>query len=173
MTVEDEEFEKVDYSNSNHADSALVGSSFKSCNFSATKLNGSRLVDCTFTDCSFIGTEFGETTLLDCRFLRCKFDTSSFILSEQTRTIFEECLLREIDMQQSSLHGLSFPKSELQSLNMHNLEHFKELDFSEAAELGVLQGMSKLTASKVSMEQMPALGLLLSEELGLSIENHI
>ena len=133
--VEDQVFEKKDFTihplpkgeyefcsflNCNFSDSDLKGISFSGCEFNACNLTlaktlGTAFKEVKFRDCKLVGIHFEicSPLLFEVNFENCILDFSSFFKLKIKKTRFLNCSLKEVDFVEADLMGSSFDGSDL------------------------------------------------------------
>jgi fluoroquinolone resistance protein len=127
--VEDEKFEKIDFTEQPIRKGTYEHCTFINCNFSNTNLSEIEFAECTFKDCNLSTAKLDRTALKDVKFKDCKmlglhFQNCSEFLFEVS---VENCILNLSGFYKRNLKKTQFINSSL-----------RETDFSEADLTGSL-----------------------------------
>lgn len=120
--IQDEVFERTDFTQISLTKGEYDGCIFNGCNFSEYDLSEFNFINCEFNDCNLSLAKLNKTAFQEVRFSGCKllglqFDTcSDFSLSFS----FDNCLLNHSVFYKKKIKHTSFRNSQL-----------KETDFSE------------------------------------------
>lgn len=174
MLVEDQVFEKKN--------ELAVGSyescQFISCNFEGAKFSSYKFIDCIFDmcnlslilqedmmiqDCQFknckiLGFQFGQanTFNLSFSFTNCVLDHSSFHGVKIKKTIFKDCLLREVDFERSDCSQAIFDNCDLQSAIFYQTT-LEQTDFRTAYNYMLDPEYNKIKGAKFTLAGIPGL----------------
>jgi uncharacterized protein YjbI with pentapeptide repeats len=121
--VEDESFEKKDYSKTPLGVADYDDCTFTSCNFSNADLSSLNFSGCTFIDCDLSNVKLLKTGLKNTRFKGCKM----------IGLRFDDCepFLFEVSFDNCTLNLSSFYKRKLAKTRFANC-NLKEVDFADA-----------------------------------------
>lgn len=123
--IEEEEFNKIDYTETALAKGEYELCTFKGCDFSNSELSKIKFIECEFVDCNLsssniFGTSFQDVKFIDCRmlgirfdlcdsfglamdFLNCQLNHSSFYQVKLMNSSFLNCKLKDIDLSETNL----------------------------------------------------------------------
>jgi len=133
--VEDQTFDKIDFTNKPLAKGDYDHCTFLHCDLSTVNLSEIKFVDCVFDGCNLSMAVMSTTVLRDLRFVNCKMlgvrfdqasafgfacrfegcalDHSSFYQMKIKKTEFLRCQLRQVDFSGADLSQSSFDGCDL------------------------------------------------------------
>jgi len=120
--IDDQVFEKIDFSEESIEKAEYNYCSFVDCNLSGLNLSNFSFIECTFDNCNLSNIKTGNTAIQDAKFAHCKLmgvhfsDCNDFLLSFE----FNDC-----DLSFSSFHKLKIKKTKFNNCNL------QEVDFVE------------------------------------------
>ena len=186
--IQDQNFDKLDYTQEPLAKGEYENSTFTNCNFEETNLNDIKFISCDFHDCNWSlaqlnGTVLREVKFKDCKMLGLQFETcndfglsfsfencqlnhSTFFQMNIKKTIFQNCQLREIDFSESNLSNVVFDNCDLSQAIFINTV-LDKADFRTAYNYSIDPESNRLKKAKFSI--LGISGLL--DKYDLVIEN--
>lgn len=186
--IQDQNFDKLDYTQEPLAKGEYENSTFTNCNFEETNLNDIKFISCDFHDCNWSlaqlnGTVLREVKFRDCKMLGLQFETcndfglsfsfencqlnhSTFFQMNIKKTIFRNCQLREIDFSESNLSNVVFDNCDLSQAIFINTV-LDKADFRTAYNYSIDPESNRLKKAKFSI--LGISGLL--DKYDLVIEN--
>lgn len=115
--------------------SFFVKSNFENCIFQKGKSLQLAFFGCNFKNCKFIQFDFRSIPIgadggcfSECHFLRCNFKGRQFEYPHFDLCIFEKCLLKNINFNDSSFHKTKFI-GDLEDITFNGLYHKKSTGF--------------------------------------------
>ncbi len=140
--IEDQKFEKVDYTQDPLSIGEYENCQFINCNFANTDLSDIYFSDCHFTGCNMgmvklLKTTFSNARFKDCKLLglhfedcnavlftvdfeKCILDLSSFYKLKIKKTRFKDSSLREVDLTEADLTGCTLDNCDLWQATFDN-----------------------------------------------------
>jgi fluoroquinolone resistance protein len=121
--IEDENFDRIDFTKKPFAVADYEGCSFMNCNFSNEDLSSIHFIDCVFSGCNISLVKLYKTLFRDVEFKDCKmlgmplYDCNNVLLSAG----FDNCILNHSSFFKLNLKKMRFNSSTL-----------IEVDFTEA-----------------------------------------
>ena len=186
--IQDQNFDKLDYTQEPLAKGEYENCTFTNCNFEETNLNDIKFISCDFHDCNWSlaqlnGTVLREVKFRDCKMLGLQFETcndfglsfsfencqlnhSTFFQMNIKKTIFRNCQLREIDFSESNLSNVVFDNCDLSQAIFINTV-LDKADFRTAYNYSIDPESNRLKKAKFSI--LGISGLL--DKYDLVIEN--
>ncbi len=176
--IEQELFERQDFTQSSLKDGEYEGCRFNNCDFSNGSLSGITFIDCMFYDCNLSMTSLLKTVFRDVTFHRCKmlglrFDTchpwgltfrfeectlnhSSFYQLKVPKTIFKQCTMQEVD-----LTGCDFTESVLEQCDLANALFdrtiLEKADLRYSSNYSIDPENNRIKKAKFSLSGLPGL----------------
>lgn len=126
--IEDQQFEKIDFTGSPLQLANYEGCTFLNCNFSNTNLSEISFAECEFKGCNLSTCKLGKTALKDVKFIECKMlglrfeDCSNFLFEVN----FDSCVLNL-----STFYAMKIKKTRFKNCTLHETD-FTETDLSAA-----------------------------------------
>ena len=170
--IQDQNFDKLDYTQEPLAKGEYENCTFTNCNFEETNLNDIKLMNCDFHDCNWSlaqlnGTVLREVNFKDCKMLGLQFETcndfglsfsfencqlnhSTFFQMYIKKTIFRNCQLREIDFSESNLSNVVFDNCDLAQAIFINTV-LDKADFRTAYNYSIDPESNRLKKAKFSI----------------------
>lgn len=133
--MEDQTFDKIDFTNKPPAKGEYDHCTFVHCDLSSVNLSEIKFVDCVFNGCNLAMAVMSTTVLRDLRFVNCKMlgmrfdqasafgfactfegcvlDHSSFYQRKMKKTVFLRCQLKGVDFSGADLSQASFDGCDL------------------------------------------------------------
>ncbi len=170
--IQDQNFDKLDYTQEPLAKGEYENCTFTNCNFEETNLNDIKLMNCDFHDCNWSlaqlnGTVLREVNFKDCKMLGLQFETcndfglsfsfencqlnhSTFFQMNIKKTIFRNCQLREIDFSESNLSNVVFDNCDLAQAIFINTV-LDKADFRTAYNYSIDPESNRLKKAKFSI----------------------
>ena len=170
--IQDQNFDKLDYTQEPLAKGEYENSTFTNCNFEETNLNDIKFISCDFHDCNWSlaqlnGTVLREVKFRDCKMLGLQFETcndfglsfsfencqlnhSTFFQMNIKKTIFRNCQLREIDFSESNLTNVVFDNCDLAQAIFINTV-LDKADFRTAYNYSIDPESNRLKKAKFSI----------------------
>lgn len=169
--IEDQQFEKIDFSEKALAEGDYEGCSFINCNFSNADLARLNFTDCQFTGCNLSLTKLSKTTFNDVAFKDCKllglhFDTCneflftvdfdncnldmcSFYKRKMKNTCFKNSSLQEVDFTEADLTGATFHNCNLARAAFENTL-LEKADFRSAYNYSIDPEINRVKKARFS-----------------------
>ncbi len=170
--IQDQNFDKLDYTQEPLAKGEYENCTFTNCNFEETNLNDIKFMNCDFHDCNWSlaqlnGTVLREVKFKDCKMLGLQFETcndfglsfsfencqlnhSTFFQMNIKKTIFRNCQLREIDFSESNLTNVVFDNCDLAQAIFINTV-LDKADFRTAYNYSIDPESNRLKKAKFSI----------------------
>lgn len=176
--VEDETFEKIDFSANALPRGDYDHCIFISCNFSGADLSGIHFSACEFTGCNFSMANLAGTALKDVKFKDCKllglhFEyCNDFLFSIDIDTCllnlssFYKMKLKKTRFKNSSLQEADFSEADLSAADFHNCDLLKAVfsntilekgDFRTAYNYSIDPARNRIKKARFSMEGIAGL----------------
>ena len=186
--VEEQHFEKIDFSenplikgeyehctfvncvfaNADLSDFVFAECEFKGCNMSLAKITRTAFRDVSFIDCKLLGLHFEgcNNFLFAVDFDTCFLNLSSFYKLGLKKMKFKDCSLHEVDFTESDLNTATFDNCDLAhaTFDRTNLE---KTDFRTSFNYSIDPEANKIKGAKFSLNGIP--GLL--HRYNIEIEN--
>ena len=126
-------FLNCDFSSTNIVQSDFIDCLFDNCNFAMVKLNHSGLKNCDFVNSKMVGVDFSVCNdfLFSVNFKNCQLDYATFFQKKMKKTIFIDCVLKEVDFSEVDLSESIFQSCDLTGTVFENTILFKA-DFRTA-----------------------------------------
>lgn len=182
--IEDQNFEKQDYTTVALPLAVYENCRFHLCNFSGTNLSGIHFIDCTFNncnlstatmnkvvfrdvvfkDCKMVGLHFEtcDSFLIAMSFENCQLQLSSFYGMKIKKTPFRNCMLHEVDFTDADLSGSVFEHSDLFKASFYNT-NLEGADLRTASNYAIDPEANKIQKSRFALAGLP--GLLLKYKI--------
>lgn len=186
--IEEQKFNKVDYSETALPKGEYELCTFNGCDFSNSELSKIKFIECEFVGCNLssaniIGASFQEVKFEDCKmlgvrfdlcdgfglaldFTNCQLDHSSFYQVKLINSSFLNCKLKDIDLTEANLSGVQFKTCDLQRA-IFGRSNLEKTDFRTASNYSIDLQNNKVKGSKYSLNGVA--GLL--EKYQIIIEN--
>ena len=170
--IQDQNFDKLDYTQEPLAKGEYENCRFTNCNFEETNLNDIKFMNCDFQDCNWSlaqlnGTVLREVKFKDCKMLglqfencndfglsfsfdNCQLNHSTFFQMNIKKTIFRNCQLREIDFSESNLTYVVFDNCDLAQAIFINTV-LDKADFRTAYNYSIDPESNRLKKTKFSI----------------------
>ena len=174
----DATYENIDYTGLPLALGEYEGCIFHNCNFSNSNLGKVSFIDCVFSHCNISNARLAEAIIRDVQFNHCKmmglhFETcsdflfsasftqctlnlSSFYKLKIKNTVFNDCILHEIDFTDTDLTGASFTNCDLKGATFDNTL-LEKADLSTAYNYIIDPDRNKIKKARFSKEGLPGL----------------
>jgi len=189
QVIEDQEFNKVDYTKIALQKGEYELCTFIGCNFSNSELSKIKFIECEFVGCNLssaniFGTSFQEVKFEECKmlgirfdlcdgfglaieFTNCQLDLSSFYQVKLTNSIFLDCKLIEVDFTEANLSKIKIDNCDLAGA-VFERTNLEKANFSTAFNYSIDPEINKLKGASFSM---PAItGLLDEYQLKIGIQ---
>ena len=178
LYVENNTFEKEDFSTNRLEKGEYDRCTFKSCNFSESLLNEIRFTDCTFENCNLSlaqlnMTSFQLTNFIGCKMLglkfencsqfglsfsfeHCQMDHCSFFKTKARGTRFSNVQLREADFTECDLTESVFHNCDLLHA-VFERTNLEKVDFRTANNYAINPNTNRIKKAKFSLAGLPGL----------------
>ena len=93
MSVVNQNFSGVDWSDSDLTGQSVVNCNFVACDFSSSDFSRSSLVNCTFVSCNLEDACFDRVSITNCTFTSCDLADAQFERASRTNVSFRNCNL--------------------------------------------------------------------------------
>jgi fluoroquinolone resistance protein len=169
--IEDKTFENIDYTTKSLTNTIYTNCVFSYCNFTKTDLSYTSFEDCTFNICIFSeaivnltrfkNVIFNETKMMGFDFTNCKeflfeltfkncpLDYASFFDKKMRNTVFDNCILKEVDFTKADLTMATFTNCDLQDATFDDTI-LEKADFSSAINFNIDPQQNKIRKAKFS-----------------------
>jgi fluoroquinolone resistance protein len=176
--VEDEAFEKKDYTKAPLSIADYDNCIFTHCNFANTDLSGTSFSECTFTGCDLsnvkllktgfkniqfkgckmLGLHFDncEPFLFEVAFDNCTLNLSSFYKRKLVKTRFINCTLKEVDLAEADLSSTVFTNCDLAGAVFDNT-NLEKTDLRTAYNYSIDPGKNKIKKARFSINGVAGL----------------
>lgn len=170
--VEEETFDKIDFTEKPLAKGHYENCSFSNCNLSNADLSGIHFSECTFTGCNLSLAKLGSTKLHDIKFKDCKllglrfdhcddflfsvhFDDcilklSSFYKRKLKKTVFRNTNLQEADFTEADVSGSVFDNCDLLRATFVNAV-LEKADFRTAYNYAIDPEINRIKKARFSI----------------------
>jgi uncharacterized protein YjbI with pentapeptide repeats len=170
--IEDENFEKRDFTATPLPLGEYENCTFKDCEFANTDLREIRFVDCTFLSCNLTMAHLAGTVLRDINFINCKmvglhFENcsqfalsfsidncnlmhASFFRTKIKSTVFKNSVLHDVDFTDCDLSGCVFDRCDFKGAKFDNTI-IEKADFSTAFNYSIDPEVNRMKKAKFSM----------------------
>lgn len=170
--IQDQNFDKLDFTQEPLAKGEYENCTFSNCNFEETNLNDIKFMNCAFHDCNWSlaqlnGTVLREVKFKDCKMLglqfencndfglsfsfeNCQLNHSTFFQMNIKKTIFRNCQLIEIDFSESNLTNVVFDNCDLAQAIFINTV-LDKADFRTAYNYSIDPESNRLKKAKFSI----------------------
>ena len=177
--IEQQLFNKQDYSETALPAGDYDNCNFRDCNFAGSDLSGRRFMDCTFNGCDLSNTKaikssFQETVFKECkvlgfhfdqcdqlgltvRFENCQLDHSSFYQVKLNHTVFLNTSLREVDFSESDLRNTILDQCDLLNATFDHT-NLERANLTSALNYSIDPENNRIQGARFSMPA--AIGLL-------------
>lgn len=184
---EQKTFTKVDFSDKNLSERGFETCLFINCTFSQSDLSNSDFLDCKFDNCDLSMVKFNNTGLKNISFIGCKLlgidftrcrdfllsfyfekcslDYSTFHKKKINKTIFKDCIIKEVDFSYADLTASSFQNCDL-SRTLFQQTILEKVDFRTANNYSIDPELNRIKKAKFSSSGI--IGLL--DKYQISIE---
>jgi fluoroquinolone resistance protein len=161
-TVAGKEFHDCVFSGIRSGESALskcrfISCSFKKCDLSNLTVKGSTFRDVAFEECKLLGVNWTTAaTVSHLNFFRCVLNYSNFIGLDLRKSIFKECVAREMELAHANLsetdcQGTDFAGTKFLHTNL------SKADFRRASNYAIRPDDNILKQAKFSLPEATAL----------------
>jgi uncharacterized protein YjbI with pentapeptide repeats len=178
LNLEDQTFEKLEFSLSTYPKGQYENCSFIACDFSNANLSNYIFIDCVFTTCNLSLAKLSKTTLRNVHFIECKltglhfedcypfgmtlcFDGcnlthSSFFKTSIKETVFKKCLLLETDFAASDLTACVFELCDLSGALFDNTI-LEKADLRTSFHFSINPASNRIKKAKFSLSGLAGL----------------
>lgn len=185
--VEDQIFEKEDFTTKYLTKGDYDYCTFINCNFLESNLADIRFLECEFKDCNLSLVKLHKTIFRDVKFFSCKMmglnidegsqfnfsvnfhdcilNYSSFYAKVIKNAVFKNTSLHEVDFSGCDLTGASFDGCDMKDAKFENT-NLEKCDFREATNYIIDPVKNRLKKTKFSLEGLP--GLLYNYDILIS-----
>lgn len=182
-------FSNVDYVEKTLRNREFVKCEFVSCNFHKSDLSGNEFDNCTFKQCDFSMVDITNTGFRNAKFIGCKMlgldftrcskfafsfqfeqcylDYSNFFGTKLRKTIFDNCMLKEVEFSETDLTSSEFKKCDLTGATFSN-SLLEKVDFRTAINFAIDPDTNKLKRAKFSALNLA--GLLFRHNLDIDFD---
>jgi len=176
--IEDQIFEKENYTQKPLLQAEYENCRFVDCDFSNAVLNGIRFLECTFTGCnlssaSIVNTAFIDVSFTGSKMLGLHFETcnqfglalafnssvlnhSSFYQTKLKKTVFKDCKLVEVEFTEADLSSAVFSDCDLSGAGFENT-NLEKTDFRTAGHYTIDLEKNKCKKARFSQAGLPGL----------------
>lgn len=176
--IEEEIFERQDFTESALAKGSYENCSFINCNFSSADLSEVRFVECEFRDCNMSMADFADTGFREVRFIdskllglsfhscnkvlfsatfeNCLLNLSSFYKMNLKNAVFRNCSLHEADFTEADLTGALFDSCDLDRA-IFSGTILEKADLRAAYNYSIDPDANKIRKARFSLEGIPGL----------------
>ena len=170
--IENEIFEKADYSkvklakgeyddctfknclflNVNVSETIFIDCEFVNCNFSNSYLKNTSFRSVIFKNCKLLGLQFNDCNpfLLSIGFEECHLNIVSFYKMKLKNTKFNKCKLQEVDFSETDLTNASFNNCDLIG-SIFNATILEKADFRTSYNYSIDPEINRLKKAKFSL----------------------
>ncbi|HUC96590.1 MAG TPA: pentapeptide repeat-containing protein [Candidatus Saccharimonadales bacterium] len=138
-------------------DSNMAAAKFPNSSWHVIELINSR---CT-------GMQITEGVLKDVLFKGCKLDMVNFRFSKLTNTIFDNCVVKEMDFYNAELKNVKFIDCEIDNVEF-SASKLQSVDFTES-QIVLIKGTPSLKGAIISNEQLIHLAPYFAAEFGIKV----
>lgn len=182
--IEDQTFEKVDYTQKPLPQGEYDYCTFAHCNFSHSDLSGINFLECKFIDCNLSlaklhKTSFRDVQFKDCKLLgllfencseyglsftfdHCSLDDSSFFGTKIKNTVFRNAVLKGVDFSGCDVSHSVFDHCDLAGASFENT-NLEKADFRTAYNYTIHPEINRMKKAKFSLSGVR--GLLVQYDL--------
>lgn len=176
---EDKTYTNINYSNKEVQSREFINCSFENCDLSSSDFSHTDFTSCTFSDCNLSLIRLKDTLLNDVKFINCKMtgvdfsicnkyiflveftqshlDLSSFYGMKVTKTVFNNCSLKEVDFEEANFKESTFEKCDFMRANfMHT--NVEKCDFRSSYDYSIHPANNIIKKAKFSATEI--MGLL-------------
>jgi fluoroquinolone resistance protein len=176
--IEDEVFDKIDFTQQRIIKGEYDNCTFTGCNFSGTDLTEISFSECKMTDCNLsmaiiAKAAFKDVQFKNCKLLGLKFDEcsdflfsvsfelcvlhlSSFYKSRLKKTRFLGCNLKEVDFTEADLTSAVFENCDLTDAHFERTV-LEKADLRTAFHYSIDPDINSIKGAKFSIEGIPGL----------------
>jgi uncharacterized protein YjbI with pentapeptide repeats len=142
-------FIECNFSNAHASNIQFVECKFVDCNFSNAIVKDTAFKDVTFVNCKLIGVRFYEVDnfLLKMEFVNCLLGFSSFRELKITNTHFKSCQLEEVEFALSELSGSIFDHCDLKNATFEQT-NLEKVDFRTAFAFRIDPDQNRIKGAK-------------------------
>jgi uncharacterized protein YjbI with pentapeptide repeats len=177
--IEDEVFEKIDFSIKNIEKAEYENCTFKDCNFSSSDLSHISFTECTFDTCNLSTAKinlssFKTVDFINCKllglhfeqcndflfavsFTNCTLNLSSFYKRNMKKTTFTNCIIHEVDFTEVDLSASVFSECDLSNSIFENT-NLEKVDLNTSYNYIIDPEKNKIKKAKFALNGL--LGLL-------------
>lgn len=188
LYIEEEVFERKDYSADGFPKGSYENCRFLHCNFSNVDLSDCKFISCEFTGCNLslariMSTAFREVIFRDCKMLglpfeqchqlgltisleNCTLNHSSFYKLNIKKTIFKHTQLQETDFTECDLTGSLFDDCDLKRA-VFDSTILEKCDFRTSHNYSIDPEINRIKKAKFSLPE--ALGLLDKYDIDIDV----
>lgn len=128
LYIEEQTFEKIDFSREPLKKGEYEGCSFKYCDFGDSDLKEVRFIDCVFLECNLSTARLHNTALQDIQFNHCKLLGIHF---EECKSFGFAVKFKHCQLDHSTFYQVSLAKAAFSNCRLHEVD-FTESNLSEA-----------------------------------------
>lgn len=176
--IEDQTFEKIDFTANKPTATEYEYCQFRNCNFAGVDLSGFRFMECSFSDCDWSNVKLSGATLNDVRFVGCKIlgvhfedcnevlfavslencvlNFSSFYKRAAKKTEFRSCSLQEVDFTDADLTAAVFENCDLHNTHFENTT-LEKADLRTAFNYSIDPELNRIRKAKFGKEGLAGL----------------
>ncbi|WP_139959129.1 pentapeptide repeat-containing protein [Flavicella sediminum] len=176
--IEEETFEKKDFSETRLEKGHYEICVFSNCNFSNSNLSEVQFIECEFYDCNFSmanlnQTVFNDVIFKDCKMLGLHFEKSSnfgfsiqvensqlnhasFYGKKMAKSIFRKCKLQEVDFTNSDISGAVFDECDLRNATFDR-SNLQKTDFRNSYDYTIDPEDNQIKGAKFSLQSVAGL----------------
>ena len=146
-------FEGCDFSESNLSYSIFTDCVFSNCNLTLCKVVESAFRDTCFGSCKIMGVLFDSCmqSSISISFKESNLSNSSFFKLKMKRTIFEDCILSEVDFSDAILAESSSLNCDLNG-SIFNNTNLEKADFRTSFNYSIDPTVNRIKKAKFSIE---------------------
>jgi fluoroquinolone resistance protein len=185
--IENQTFEKIDFTSNTINVDEYDACIFQSCNFENQNLDNFTFIDCEFIDCNLslikatntafktvkfsncklLGVDFSQcnTFLLNMNFESCVMNLTSFYQLKIKQKVFNNCSLNEADFSETDLSESNFNNCDLKRA-IFNRSVLIKTDFTSALNFSIDPETNKIKGAKFSKNNL--VGLLTKYQLKIN-----
>ncbi len=151
-------FKNCDFSNSDFSYNTFMDCEFIDCNLSMTKLINTSLKTVTFKNCKLLGIQFHtcDDFLFNVGFDESVLDYSSFANKKMPKTKWSNCSLKEVSFIGTNLTGSIFENCNLDN-SIFNETQLAAVDFTTAYNYKIDPEFNPMKKAKFATQGIPGL----------------
>lgn len=152
-------FKNCDFTQSNLSQIAFTECEFDTCNLSLALLGHTAFKDVKFKNCKMLGLHFEHCSdfLFEVGFEKCQLNMSVFYQRKMPKTIFDQCTLSEVDFTEANISEAVFAGCDLSGA-MFDRTNLEKADLGTAFGYAFDPEKNKIKKAKFSVQG--AIGLL-------------